>query len=241
MKLAENIYQTSGLMFGTNSNTFCLDTRDGLVLIDAGFSEKQYQIMRSQKEADGLAGKRAEALFVTHSHFDHAGNAWLLQKEGAKVYLSFEDGQAVSTGGPLVLEEQFGRKFRTFTPDGALGDGQTFDFGDIRLTALSHPGHTRGTVSVLAETEKKKVLFTGDLFVLKPFTPLDELQVEMGWDGSPDFDREKNLETLRKLSMLPPVDMVAPGHGSVYFGDSRELFETLYKTAEMETAERKTE
>ena len=116
-------------------------------------------------------------------------------------------------------------------PDMAVKDGQVFNYGNTRLTVLEHPGHTEGTISILAELEKKKILFTGDLFILQPCTPADELQVEVGWKGGPDYNEEKNLETLRSLRELPPVDIVAPGHGSIWLGDSRELFEALYRTA----------
>lgn len=231
MKIAERVYQTSGVMFGTNSNTYCLDTSDGLVFIDAGFSEKQYQIMREQRKQDGLAGKAIQDLFITHCHFDHAGNGWLLQKEGARVCMGKKDTEAVSAGGPAVLEELFGRKFHCYIPNMTVKDGQVFNYGNTRLTVLEHPGHTEGTISILAELEKKKILFTGDLFILQPCTPADELQVEVGWKGSPDYNEEKNLETLRSLCELPPVDIVAPGHGSIWLGDSRELFEALYRTA----------
>lgn len=232
MKIAEKVYQTSGVMFCTNSNTYCIDTQDGLVLIDSGFSEKQYQIMREQKVRDGLSGKRVQDLFVTHCHFDHAGNGWLLQKEGARVCMGEKDADAVSKGGSAVLEELFGRKFHCYTPELAVRDGQVFRYGDAMLTVLEHPGHTRGTISVLAEVEGKKILFTGDLFILDPCTPADELQAELGWTGGPDFDGEKNKETFRRLCDLPPVDIVAPGHGSIYMGDSRELFEMLCRLAE---------
>lgn len=232
MRIAEKVYQTSGVMFGTNSNTYCLDTKEGLVMIDAGFSEKQYQVMREQCKKDRLAGKELLDLFITHCHFDHAGNGWLLQREGAKICMTSEDGAAVSTGGPVLLERLFERKFRCYTPDRIVEDGQTFQYGNVKLTVLAHSGHTRGTISLLAEIKNKRILFTGDLFILQPCTPMDELQVEPGWNGSPDYDEEKALETLRRLKELPPVDMVAPGHGSIYFGDSRKLFETLYCSAE---------
>lgn len=232
MKLTENLYQFSGSMFGTNSNTYAFDTPDGLIFIDAGFAEKQYQIMGWQQRADGLEHKKIGHVFITHSHFDHSGNGWLLQKEGARIYMSAQDGDAVSKGDSRVLEDLFGRQFHTFTPDVTVENGQQFCFGSLCLTILSHPGHTEGTISILAETEGRKILFPGDLFVLKPCTPKDELQVEPGWNGGPDYNETRNLKTLRKLTELPSLDMVAPGHGSVYFGDSRELFELLYRTAE---------
>ena len=142
-----------------------------------------------------------------------------------------KDAEAVSKGGARVLEERFGRKFHCYTPALIVKDGQSFDYGNVRLTVLEHPGHTEGTISILAEGRSGKIFFTGDLFTLKPCTPDDEIQIEIIRPGSPDYNEEKNLETLRRLRELPPVDMVAPGHGSIWLGDSRELFETLYRTA----------
>lgn len=234
MRITENVYQTSGILYGTNSNTYCIDTGEGLVLVDAGFSEKQYEIMRTRRKEDGLGNKKLRDLFITHGHFDHAGNGWLLQKDGVKVYMSAEDGAAVKSGDERTLGSLFGRKFRAFTPDGKVRDGQTFNYGNTQLTVLEHPGHTEGTISILAETGGKKILFTGDIFILTPCTPMDELQPEIGWTGGPDYNGKKNLETFRKLKELPPVDLVAPGHGSIYFGDSRKLFEILYHLAEKE-------
>lgn len=229
MKITERVYQTSGLLFGTNSNTYCLETREGLVLIDAGYSEKQYQVMREQHRKDGLAGKGLLDLFITHCHLDHAGNGALWQREGAKVCMALADAEAVRTGAPALLEPLFGQKLERYDTDCAVEGGQLFDYGDVRLAVLDHPGHTAGTISVLAEIEDKKILFTGDLFVLNPCTPQDELRVEPGFDGSPDYDADKELKTAQKLMELPPVDLVAPGHGSIYMGDSRELFEMLYR------------
>ena len=218
MRLIENVYQTSGILYGTNSNTYCIDTGEGLVLIDAGFSEKQYEIMRMRRKEDGLGNKKLRDLFITHGHFDHAGNGWLLQKDGARVYLSAEDGVAVQRGDECTLASMFGRKFHTFTPDGTVKDGQTFDYGNTQLTVLEHPGHTEGTISILAETNGKKILFAGDIFVLKACTPMDEARAcEIGWTGGPDYNGMKNLETFRKLKELPPVELVAPGHGKHLF------------------------
>lgn len=234
MRLIENVYQTSGVIYGTNSSTYCIDTSKGLVLIDAGFSEKQYDVMRFRRKQDDLGTKKIRDVFLTHSHFDHAGNSWLLQQNGAKVYVGADDAEALEKADERTLSDLFGRKFHAFTPDGKVRDGQTFDYGNTQLTVLEHPGHTEGTITILAETNGKKILFAGDIFVLKACNPADELQPEIGWTGGPDYNGKKNLETFRKLKELPPVDLVAPGHGSIYFGDSRKLFEILYHLAEKE-------
>ena len=235
MRLTANIYQTSGILYGTNSNTYCVDTAKGLVMIDAGFSENQYNIIRRKLEEDGLGKKKVLDVFLTHAHYDHSGNAWLFKQGGANVYLSEKDREAVISEDERVLSDLFGRKFHGFTPDLPVVDNQVFDYGDTRLTVLSHAGHTEGTISLLVETHGIRALFTGDIFVLNNCTPSDELQAEIGWTGGPDFNQEKNIDTFLKLREMPEVDLVAPGHGSVFFGDSKKLFGILYKLATKET------
>ena len=148
--------------------------------------------------------------------------------------MSAEDGAAVKSGDERTLGSLFGRKFRAFTPDGKVRDGQTFNYGNTQLTVLEHPGHTEGTISILAETGGKKILFTGDIFILTPCTPMDELQPEIGWAEAPTTTARRIWRLSESLRELPPVDLVAPGHGSIYFGDSRKLFEILYHLAEKE-------
>ena len=84
MKIAERIYQTSGLMFGTNSNTYCLNTREGLVFIDAGKKKKQYRIMREQQKRDRLAGKELLDLFITHCHLIMPEMAGCFSRKGQR-------------------------------------------------------------------------------------------------------------------------------------------------------------
>ena len=44
MKITDRIYKTSGVEYGTNSNTFAVDTDAGIVLLDLGYETKQWNI-----------------------------------------------------------------------------------------------------------------------------------------------------------------------------------------------------
>lgn len=230
MKIAEDIYQISGLMNGTNSNTFIVQTKEGLVLIDAGYSENQFYAMKKSLEFWGLDINCIKDVFITHSHFDHSGNAHIFKKNGARIYIGEDDRKSVESGDSSTLEQLFGSRFHTCEVDRGLIDGDLMDYNDATIKVIGTPGHTKGSCALLADIRGKKVLFSGDLFVIQSATPADELNIELGWNGDPDFCREKCIKSFEKLRNLD-VDIIAPGHSCVYYGDSIELFERLYKQA----------
>ena len=70
-------------------NTYFLvneQTREA-VCIDGG---ENYKLVKRTEEKNGFKIKH---LLLTHAHFDHAGNAALLQADGAKVYISALDAE----------------------------------------------------------------------------------------------------------------------------------------------------
>ena len=45
MRITEHVYQVSGIIYGMNSNVYAIDTESGVILIDAGYADKQYGSM----------------------------------------------------------------------------------------------------------------------------------------------------------------------------------------------------
>ena len=68
-------------------------------------------------------------------------------------------------------------------------------------SALEHPEYTEGTISILAEVAARKILFTWDLFILKPCTPADELQIKIIRPCGPDYNEEKNLGPMKTMQI----------------------------------------
>ena len=64
-----------------------------------------------------------------------------------------------------------GKRAEAEFPHQKLGDGDTIEFGNVRLKALETPGHTPEGISILAydleqDPERPKAVFTGDtLFI----------------------------------------------------------------------------
>jgi glyoxylase-like metal-dependent hydrolase (beta-lactamase superfamily II) len=227
LKITDGVYQVSGIMYGTNSNTFVIQTKRGLVLIDAGFSSKQYGIMKRCLEYWGMDINEIRDVYITHSHFDHSGNAHLFKKNGANIFIGEDDRNSIESGDESTLEKLFGSKFHVCRADRGLKDGEAINYDDISITVISIPGHTRGSIALLANVLGEKILFCGDQFTIKSATPADELILELGWNGDPNFCKMDYIESFKKLEKIK-ADIVAPGHSAVYYGDSVKLFqETL--------------
>lgn len=231
LKIANNIYQISGHPYGFNSNMYAVDTQEGIIIIDAGFSEHQYEESNLVLKKWGLDPQKVIALFVTHAHFDHIGNAHIYEERGIPVYVGEADADAAENGGESVLEDLFGRKFHVCRNVIRVKGKEVFSFGNVTVEVWNSPGHTKGNVSYLVYDKETRILFVGDMLIIGGTTPTDELIPELGWKGSPDFNKSDNMNSFNKMRNLK-VDIVAPGHGSVYFGDSSSLFEIMYQKAE---------
>ena len=137
-------------------------------------------------------------VFLTHLHADFvAGHLELRDRAGAKIYL----GAAAKAG-------------YAFTP---LHDGDTLEFGRVRLNALETPGHTPESISIVvydlnsSNTQPHAVLTGDTLFIGDVGRP--DLRAALGWSanelGGMLFD---SVHT--KLLGLPDESLVYPAHGA---------------------------
>ncbi len=127
---------------------------------------------------------KVNAIIITHRHGDHtAGLQEVKDDTGAPVAAHTDDAPAL----PIPPEIQ-------------LNDGDTYQVGNIRLSAMHTPGHTPGALCLLTG----KLLFTGD--TLFPGGP--------GRTGSPEAFRQVKDSIDLKLLALPDDTAVYPGHGT---------------------------
>jgi len=117
----------------------------------------------------------------THHHPDHTGgNLELKAATGAIVV------------GPLADRD------RIPGIDVALGDGDTFKFGEETATVFDVPGHTRGHIAYWFKDSQ--ALFSGDTLFLMGCGRLFEGTPQQMWNS------------LGKLKTLPPATRVYCGH-----------------------------
>lgn len=169
-------YQTNCYIVHQKNNAAC-------VVIDPGYDAF---LIEDRLEQLGLDCK---AIFLTHGHFDHVGAVRdLVSTTGCAVYLHVEDLA-------LPLQMTAGKLYYTdFYPT----EGQLTVAG-IDFTVLHTPGHTPGSVCLLAED----ALFSGDTLFA-------------GSCGRTDFpcgSAREMTASLRRLKDLPDHLTVYPGHG----------------------------
>ena len=135
---------------------------------------------------------------LTHLHADFlAGHLELRDRAGARIYL----------GAKASAEYAFT----------GLADGDEINLGQVRLRAISTPGHTPESISLLVfdDTKSREVpagVLTGDtLFVGDVGRP--DLRVALGWSAA-DLGRMLYDSLHGKLMALPDSSLVYPAHGA---------------------------
>jgi glyoxylase-like metal-dependent hydrolase (beta-lactamase superfamily II) len=158
-------------------NAYLLETKDGLVLIDAGWPNKTDATYRAVQNA-GHDPKNIRHLVLTHGHIDHAGGAAeVIQRTGARAYAHAADldlinkGQAEHQGTSitpgvvpnlvyLFFIKPGGNTYRPFAIDQTLEDGQSLPMAtDVEV--IHSPGHCAGHIALLLRNEG--VLIAGDI------------------------------------------------------------------------------
>lgn len=151
-------------------------------IVDAGWDIKSV-ILIAEKE-----GLKISKIILTHSHFDHIQLAGeLAVKTNACIYVHESDFNEVSNSirksNPKITK---------------VGDGDKILVGKIELKVMHTPGHTKGSICILAEDK----LVTGDTLFVNA----------VGRTDLSGGDYKKLMESLGMLKKLNDSIQVYPGH-----------------------------
>jgi hydroxyacylglutathione hydrolase len=149
-------------------------------------------------KAASAEGFEIKHVFLTHFHADFVAGHLELQK---------------ATGATIHL----GSKAQAKYDFEAMEDGATLEYGLMRMTILSTPGHTPEGISILLfnlaeDKEKPHAVFTGDtLFVGDVGRP--DLMASVGMSAT-DLAGMMYDSLREKLMVLPDETVVYPAHGA---------------------------
>src|SRR5215207_7410700 len=87
-------------------NFYLVEDGDGVTVVDAGLPA-----FRGQLDA-ALAGRRVDAVILTHGHIDHVGIAEGLRRDGATVYVHAADAAMARDGIEQKTEGNIARYLR---------------------------------------------------------------------------------------------------------------------------------
>ncbi len=143
-------------------------------------------------------GWTLKLIVSTHRHWDHIGdNAALADVTGAKIAAHLADRHGLEEPSSYLAPFPIPPS----VPALDLAEGSRIRFGEIDLQVLHTPGHTEGSVCLLANGER--LLFTGDTL----FTG------SWGRTDLPGGSDAEMVDSLTRLSALSEDLRVLPGHG----------------------------
>ncbi|HVY85069.1 MAG TPA: subclass B3 metallo-beta-lactamase [Caulobacterales bacterium] len=150
---------------------YALTTRDGIILIDAGYESTAARIPANLR-ALGLDPANVRIILNTHAHFDHAAGIAAMQRlTGAQVYASPGDAPELRCGGRGNFFLGDWMTFPLVRVDHVLHDGEQVRLGERVLTAHFTPGHTKGCTSwtfpIVVDGQERQALIICSLSTLR--------------------------------------------------------------------------
>jgi metallo-beta-lactamase class B len=136
---------------------YLITTSAGNILINTGLASSQTHIIANIR-ALGFRISDTKILLTTQAHFDHLGAMAAIKKITKARMMADEGDAAVVTDGGLSDYDLKG-DVRTFSPvkvDRILQNGDSIKLGNMKLTILHHPGHTKGSCSYLFDVKDNK-------------------------------------------------------------------------------------
>jgi glyoxylase-like metal-dependent hydrolase (beta-lactamase superfamily II) len=206
------------------SNAYLLQEGSDTALIDTGLYQDRERLMAALKQL-GLQVGQLGAVYLTHAHCDHAGNAAHLAAQGARLYAHRAEASFIGlprrsyacAGSHMLLRPLSMLAFligehvypvARRNADVLLQDGDTVDAPGGALRVIACPGHTPGHIAYYRERDG--VLFSGDAILniipLRRLTALS-LPIRVFSDNWP-----QTIRSAQRLAQLRPQTLLA-GHG----------------------------
>ena len=177
---------------GWESNCYLLISGSEALLIDAGIEPGHITELLAQENA------HLSYIVLTHGHFDHTISVdKLREKTGAKLLIHTNDADMLADAEKSALYYFFGTRNAYRPAERLLQNGDEILLGEERLGVIHTPGHSQGSICLLAND----MLFTGDTLFDGSYGRCDL------YGGS----TEALVSSLLSLKTLPPISPFTPG------------------------------
>lgn len=189
-KITENVYAVRTIIsnfyiYTDGKNTVCFDTGYIPTII-------KRELAKINIKADSISH-----IFLTHSDYDHVGGIKVV--ESGQVYISADEEKMITFKKPRLLII-FNKRIKR--PYKMLKDGDVTYIGNIKVKAITTPGHTPGSMTYLVNDN---ILFTGDTLAIqngriKPFFFVQNMNTSL------------QKESIEKILKIDNIKLICTGH-----------------------------
>jgi glyoxylase-like metal-dependent hydrolase (beta-lactamase superfamily II) len=230
MQVTKDIYMVLGGAYANIANIFVIKGKNALVMIDTAENTDELAVIDENLHYWGLDSYPISHVLISHKHFNHIGNAHILQKRGALIAAGEPDAAAIENGdingindfGPFPVKEDY----IPCKVDIKVRDGDIIHAAGLDFDVIGAPGHTDGSVFYRLKIDGKVVLFTGDVVNSGP----DCRSALLGWEGGADFNRETYFASIKRFSTMP-CDLLLSGHYQLCMWDGWKILQGAYAKA----------
>ena len=185
--------------------SFLVTSDEGPILIETG-PHSCFPVLKQKVEEQGFALEDIKNVFPTHIHLDHAGAAWAMARQGAKIYVHpagaphMIDPSKLLNSAKRIYQDQMETLWGDLQPiDRAqvveVQDRDAITIGNISLKAVYTPGHAIHHIAWQLDNQ----VFCGDIAgvkikdgpVMPPCPP-------------PDVNLEDWITSIEKVEALNP-------------------------------------
>lgn len=227
MYLLPNVMMLSGCLYGIHQNVYGLlipeDKR--IILFDSGLEEIDLrQIERTLKQWH-LEDYSVSDTFLTHCHFDHAGNAHYFENRGSRIYIGDKDADSIVNGDEHTLTYCYMRQFPTCNNIiKVFNDDEIKLSASIKVKVYHTPGHTKGSVCYGVNCYNMQILFCGD-FVQPGEVPGT---VQIGIKVDSDYNYLEYLQSAKRMKDLE-FDYIFSGHFQPDITNGKYILKKAYR------------
>ncbi len=182
--------------FGSNCYVLIgeADGKKSAAVIDPSVDCQEILALLSSKNAT------LEKIILTHGHFDHILSLDDLRSlTGAPAYIHESDAEMLLDGDKNAYSFFFSEDKKWAAAEELLRDGDKISIGDEKLTVISTPGHSKGSICLLGDG----FMITGDTLFADNIGRCDLYGGNM----------MHMYASLSKLSEFDPKLKIYPGHG----------------------------
>ena len=175
---------------------YLIETGSGPILIETG-PYSTFDHLKAGTEKIGYDISAIKHVFLSHIHLDHAGAAWALAENGAKIYVhpfgakNMQDPTRLMESATRIYGDKMDTLWGTMKKIPAellyqVEDQEIFNLGDTTIKAWHTPGHAKHHIAWQIDDN----IFTGDVAGVKigdgpvvPPCPPPDINIE-DWKNS---------------------------------------------------------